>query len=388
MRLSKRAEELGASATMQVAARVAQLRAKGRRVVDLGAGEPDFQSPECALEAVRRALADGYTRYSESAGLPALREALAERYRRLWRAPWQGDSCLITVGAKSALFMLAQALVDTASEVVLAAPDWVTFRAQVRFASGRPVAVPRVAEDGFALRAAPLIAAITEATRAVIICSPCNPTGAVCEDEELSRLAAGCAERGVVLIVDETYERFVYDHRRPKSAAAFASDYPNTVVVVGSFSKTFAMTGWRVGYVLGAAPLIAKLIAIQGHMNTHPTSFAMHGALAALVGAGKEIESRRAELERRRDLVLDHLRRLPGVVCSVPPGAFYVFPQVSATRGFAGSLELADRILLRAGVALVPGVAFAEDHHLRIAYGAAPEVLEEGLAGLAAALAE
>jgi len=388
MRFSKRAEQLGASATMQVAARVAQLRATGRRIVDLGAGEPNFQSPECAVAAVHRALADGYTRYTESAGLPALREALAERYSRLWRAPWQGDSCLITVGAKSALFLLAQALVDTASEVVLAAPDWVSFRAQVRLAGGRPVAVPRAAEDGFALRAAPLLAAIGEATRAVIVCSPCNPTGAVCADQELSQLAAGCAARGVVLIVDETYERFVYDRRGPSSVAAFARDYPATVVVVGSFSKTYAMTGWRVGYVLGAAPLIAKLIAIQGHMNSHPTTFAMHGALAALVGAEGEIEGRRAELERRRDLVLGHLRRLPGVVCAVPPGAFYAFPQMSATRKFAGSVELAERILVRTGVALVPGVAFDEDHHLRIAYGAAPEVLEEGLAGLAAALAE
>lgn len=393
MQLSRRAQRLAESATMRVSRRAAEFKAAGRDLVDLSAGQPDFPSPPVAVEAACRALADGFTRYTAAAGTPELRAAVAQRYARDFGAPWEAPDALITVGAKAALFQLAMTLWDAGDEVVLPTPTWVSFVEQIRFAGATPVEVPMEGADGFTLRAAPILDALTDKTRAVLLNAPCNPTGGTIDAGELRALVEACAARGVTVLSDETYERFVYDGE-PVSCASLAREFPETVVVVGSFSKTYSMTGWRVGYALGPREVIAKTASVQSHATSNPTSFAMSGALAALVGGdgtGAEADVRRMleEFGRRRELVVRRLAEIPGVECPMPRGAFYVFPRVDALYrdGRRGSLDFTEWLLEEAGVALVPGLAFGADEHIRLSFTYSMASLEEGLDRLAAVLA-
>lgn len=350
--------------------RASELKAQGKDILDLSAGQPDFPSPTVAVEAASQALASGFTRYTVSSGTPDLRQAVAERYQRLYGAPWDVPHTVITVGAKAALFQLMQTLLEDGDSAVLPTPAWVSFSEQIRFAGAHPVTVPMSAEDGFTLHAEPLIEAMQATTRVVLINSPSNPTGGCISASELRRLAVACAERGIVLICDETYEHFVYDGQRHASGATLSAEFPQTVVVVSSFSKTYSMTGWRVGWVLGPLPLMQKIDALQSHLTSNVTSFAMQGAVAALRGGGADVESMMAAFRRRRQLTVDALNRLPGFMCQPPAGAFYVFPEISNCfrEGRHGSLAWAEYLLEEVGVAVVPGAAFGEDRHLRFSF--------------------
>jgi len=296
---------------------------------------------------------------------------------------------LITVGGKAALFETALAIFDRGQEVVVPSPCWVTFPAQIRFAGAEPVLVPTRADDAFRITAEPLIAALSARTRAVIINSPCNPTGGVLPAAELRRLTEACAERGLLLIFDETYERFVYDGAEHASAAALAAAFPRTVVLVGSFSKTYAMTGWRIGYLAGPPAVVGAAAAIQSHATSNPTSFAMSGALAALRGAEPDVRRMIAEYQVRRDFLIPALNALPGFRCRPPAGAYYAFVDVSACYrdGLRGSVDFAEFLLEQAGVAVVPGAAFGDDDHVRISFAAARATLERAVERLAESLA-
>ena len=387
MRLASRLLRIQESATLEVARRAADLKARGVDVVDLGAGEPDFPSPPLAVEAAQRALAEGFTRYTPAAGTPDLRRALAARYQRLG-APWSPAQAVVTVGAKGALFELALALFEEGQEVVIPAPCWVSFPEQVRLTGAEPVLVPTRAEEGFALHAEPLLAAVGPRTRAIIVNSPCNPTGGVMTAAELERLVAGAAERGVLVVADETYDQFVYDGAVHASAAALAARYPETVVLVGSFSKTWAMTGWRLGWLLGPSWVVDGVLRVQGHATSNATSFAMVGALAALHEPEAAMAERLAEYQLRRDLVAQRLAAIPGVSCSAPAGAFYAFPDVSSwyDEQLPGSLAMAGYLLDEARVAVVPGEAFYADAHLRLSFACSRATLAEGLDRIAEAL--
>jgi len=381
MRLSERVGRIGESATLRVTRRALELRQQGVDVVDFGAGEPDFASPRVAIEAAVRALEEGFTRYTASSGIPELRRSLAARYRDQFGAPWGAAETLIAVGGKGALFEVALALFEPGQEVVLPTPAWVSFAEQVRLAGADLVEVPTRGEEGFAIRAEPILAALTDRTRAVILNSPSNPTGGVVAPEERRAIIEACAERDIVVLSDETYERFVYDGFEPGSAAELAAEFPDTVAVVGSFSKTYAMTGWRVGYLLGPAALVDAAARIQGHATSNPTSFAMKGALAALEGAADDVETMVAEYQARRDLLVPRLNALPGVHCVPPRGAFYAFPDIAAWLGgeIASPTEFAERLLEEEAVALVAGEAFSSDRHLRISFACSRAALEEGL---------
>jgi aspartate aminotransferase len=384
-RLAARVHRIGESATLKVTRRALQLKSDGVSVVDFGAGEPDFPSPPVAVEAARQALTDGFTRYTQNNGIPALRQALARRYRDLYGAPWTPDQTLITVGGKGALFETALALFEEGQEVVVHTPAWVSIPEQIRFAGAEVVEVPTSGDDGFAVEADRILAAIGPRTRAVIVNSPCNPTGGVIEPEALEAIVAGCAARGVLLISDETYERFVYDGRPPCSAAALAARFPDTVILAGSFSKTYAMTGWRLGYLLGPKAIVDAAATIQGHATSNATSFAMVGALAAMEGAEDDVARMIEEYELRRDFLIPRLNALPGVTCRAPKGAFYAFPNVSGAfrSGLASSSEFAERLLEEAHVAVVAGSAFGSDAHIRISFACSRETLDEGLRRLA-----
>ena len=384
MDLSARVRRIGESATLKVTRRAMQMKAQGIDVIDFGAGEPDFASPAVAVEAARQALADGFTKYTQNQGIPALRQALAKRYAGQYGAPWNADQTLITVGGKGALFELALALFEEGQEVVVHTPAWVSIPEQIRFAGATVVEVPTSGADGFAVDPAAMLAAITSRTRAVILNSPCNPTGGMISPAALAAIVEGCAARGVLVISDETYERFVYDGQRPFSAAALAGRFPDTVVVVGSFSKTYAMTGWRLGYLLGPRELTDAAATIQGHATSNATSFAMVGALAALEHAEPEVEAMITEYEARRNVVVPRLNALPGFSCLPPSGAFYAFPDVSAcfrtddSGEPEGSTRFAERLLEEAHVAVVAGSAFGGDNHIRISFACSRENLAEG----------
>ncbi|MDH3523826.1 MAG: pyridoxal phosphate-dependent aminotransferase [Acidobacteriota bacterium] len=387
-RLSRRALGIGESATLEVARKAKELAASGVSIVDLGVGEPDFPSPACAVEAARQALADGLTRYTPAAGIPELRAALAGRYARDFGAPWRPSDVMVAVGGKSALFELALALLDEGDEVVLPSPYWVSFPEHIRFAGARPVMVPTSAGDGFRIHAEAVIAALTPATRAILLNSPCNPTGGIVAGEDLREIVAAAAERDIVVISDETYERFLFGGQQFASAAALAALYPETIVVVGSFSKTYAMTGWRIGYALGPPWLLRSVMDIQSHATSNPTSFAMWGALAALERGEEDVRQMVAEFASRRDLVAAALDEMPGVSCRPPDGAFYAFPNLAACYrpGRQGSAAMASYLLEEARVAVVPGLAFGADDYVRISFATSREALREGLGRMAAAL--
>jgi aspartate aminotransferase len=389
MKISARAAGIGESATLKVARRAQELKAQGIDVLDFGAGEPDFASPGCAVEAAVSALRDGFTKYTAVAGTPELRAALAERYARDYGAPWKSGQVVVGVGAKGILFELFLALLDPGDQVVLPSPYWVSFPEQIRFCGAEPLPVPTDAADGFALRADPLLAAVTPRTRAIVVNSPCNPTGGVMAAAELLRLAEEAARRGVLVISDETYERFLYDGRRHASVAELAAELPETVVLVGSFSKTYAMTGWRLGYLLGPPAVIQAVAEVQSHATSNPTSFAMPGAATAMAEAEPDVEAMIAEYAARRDLVAQRMNAIPGVSCAPPAGAFYAFPDVSAhyRDGRSGSVAFSEFLLEKARVAVVPGLAFGADAHVRFSFACSREQIEEGLERMAITLA-
>ncbi len=379
---------IGESATLRVARKAGELRRQGVEVADLSAGEPDFATPSAGVEAAIEGLRSGFTRYTNSSGILELREALAERYAAQG-GPWDAASVIVSVGGKAALMELAWTLFEEGQEVILPTPYWVTFPEQIRLVGAQPVEVAQSVNDGFRIHADPIIDAITDRTRAVILNSPCNPTGGVIEQDDLERIVVACAERDVLLIADETYERFIYDGREHASAAAIAARYPETVVLVGSFSKTYAMTGWRVGYLLGPAELIKAVANVQSHATSNTTSFAMLGALAAIREAEPDVRDMLAEYAVRRELIGARLEEMPGVTCLPPAGAFYAFPRVAEhyREGRQGSIEMAEYLLDEARVAVVPGLAFGADDHIRLSFACSREELESGLERMAAALA-
>lgn len=388
--LSARVSRIGESATLRVSRLASDLRARGVSVVDFGAGEPDFPSPPVAVEAARQALADGFTRYTPGSGIPELRAAVADLYRRDFGAPWTAAQTVITVGGKAALFEVALAVFDDGQEVVLPSPSWVSLPEQIRFAGAHPVAVQTCPHDGFRLHAGPILEAVTGRTRAILLNAPCNPTGGVVSAEDLRAIVAFAAERGLLVISDETYVRFVYDGLQPVSAAALAAEFPETVIVVGSFSKTYAMTGWRVGFLLGPPEVVRAVEVIQSHATSNPTSFAMVGALEALRHAEPNVREMLAEYAARRDMLIPRLNELPGFSCRPPDGAFYAFPHVADCfrPGRQGSVAFAEQLLAEARVAVVPGEAFGADDYIRISFACSREALAEGLERLSAVLAD
>jgi aspartate aminotransferase len=388
MKFADRISRVGESATLAVSRRAKELKAEGVDVIDLSAGEPDFDSPPVAIDAAIRALREGKTRYTAAAGLPELREAVAADYGERYEAPWSGSDTVITVGGKAALFELALALVGEGDEVVIPLPYWVTFPEQVRLAGGRAVFVETTVSDGFKLRAGAVLERLTDRTRVVILNSPSNPTGRLIEREELEAIVEACAQRGIFVISDETYDRFVFDDRPFASAAPLASRFPETVIVVGSFSKSYAMTGWRIGFMLGPQQVVKAVSTIQSHATSNPTTFAMYGALAALEGAEERVQEMLDAYRGRLAAVTSLMESLPGFRCPAPVGAFYVFPDASAcfADGRRGSVEFARFLLEQARVAVVPGVAFGCDGHLRISFVCSTERLTQGVERIRAAL--
>ncbi len=363
---SRRLAAVSESKTTRIFTLAQELRRQGREIISLAVGEPDFDTPAPVIAATQKALAEQHTRYGPVPGEPALRERLAQAFDGC-----TADHILVTNGAKQALYSLFQVLCDPGDEVILPKPCWVSFTEQIALAGGRPVLVETA--DDFQLDAARIRRAITARTRAVLINSPNNPTGAVYAPEAVAAVARLAAERGLYLISDEAYHAYTFDSRSHVAAATVSPD-PARVVTVRSFSKHYNMTGFRLGYVAADKAIIQALARLQSHTTGNACTFAQHGALAALSMDQAVVAERCAKLQRRRDLALARTREL--FPCAPGQGAFYLFPDVrSRLRPGETSADLAARLLDQAGVALVPGEAFHGPGHIRISFGIGPEML-------------
>jgi aspartate aminotransferase len=387
VRLSKRVSGVKASPTFRVKAEAQRLRESGVDVLDFGPGEPDFDTPAAIREAAKQALDRGDTHYGPTAGNAELRRALAGYSSERHGGGWSPSEVVVGVGGKGVLYLLMQALVDPGDEVLVFAPYWVSFPEQVRLAGGEPVALPTDATRGFVPDPAVAAGRIGPRTRAIILNSPSNPTGAVIPRQVLAEFADLAARQDLLLIADETYDRFVYPGHEFASCSELRERAGGRVVVVNSFSKTYAMTGWRVGFGLGPEELIAAVARIQGHDVSHPTSFVQTAALAALELDDAPVRAMLEEYTRRRQRILDGLATIPGMELLPPGGAFYVFPSVKELcrqKGCATSKELVERILLDARVASVPGEAFGAEGFLRLSYALSVPRIDEGIARLRA----
>jgi len=389
MQLSERIERITESPTMAVMAEAERYKARGIDVVDFGPGEPDFPTPDHIKRAAIRALEQNFTKYTPSGGIAPLRQAICDWHAAQLGTAYKSSECVVSVGGKHAIFNTVNVLVNSGDEVVIPVPCWVSFPDIVKYAGGKPVFVVTREHEGFCLTAREVEAALSPKTRMVIVNSPSNPTGAILPDDEFAKIAGLCRRRGVWLLTDECYSHFLYSGRRPFSAASLP-DAKNTVIVCGSLSKTFAMTGWRVGFVLAPEPIAKAVVKLQSQSTSNPTSIAQHAALEALRGSMDSVAAMLAEYERRRSRVLAGLRAIPGLTCTEPQGAFYAFPNISAcptrdteclaaSNGRLDSAVVARRLLESSHVAVVPGEAFGAPGFLRLSYATSIERIEEGL---------
>jgi aspartate aminotransferase len=384
-RLSRRAAGLNPSSTAAVARKAKALAAQGVDVVDLGLGEPDFSTPPFVAMAGVAAIEDGRTRYTDTAGEPALRDAIAEKYRREYGVAVDRENVLVTAGAKQAVFNACQVLFEAGDEVALFCPYWVSFPEIVRLSGASPLLVPTELEMHWKPVASDVAERATDRTRGVIVNSPNNPTGAVVEPEELENLVEWCGARDATLIFDETYDRFLYDGRRHASAITLWPEHLEHVVLTGAASKTWAMTGWRLGWVVASRHLIDAMTSYQSHSTSNASSISQRAALAALTDPARTDEAvaaMLAEYERRRDRIVSGLSAIPGIRVLAPEGAFYAFADVSSLFGpkeLAGSGEFCDRLLTETGVAAVAGEAFGEDDCVRFSFAAPLDAIDEAL---------
>jgi aspartate aminotransferase len=378
--IAERISSISESSTMKVAADAQKLKAQGIDVVDFGAGEPDFPTPDNIKQAAIRAIDANFTRYTPAGGTAELKQAVCGRHARDFGTAYTPSECLITVGGKHVVFNLMQALVDPGDEVVVPVPYWVTYKDVVNYAGGRCVFVDTDERNGFTLTASMIEPHLTERTRIVIVNSPSNPSGAVLDRSEFEKIFRLTSRRGIYLLTDECYSKFLYDSQ-PFSIASLPGA-KDTVLVAGSLSKTYAMTGWRIGFGLVPAPIVSAMGKLQSHSTSNPASISQKAAVEALNGPQESVGFMLAEYRKRRDFVVNRLRAIPGVECQEPRGAFYAYPNLGVVIGKNGmrdTLQLCERLLAEAHVAVVPGEAFGTHSHIRLSYAAGMHELERGL---------
>jgi aspartate aminotransferase len=384
VQLTDRINRIQTSPTALVISAAEQLKAKGVDIADFGPGEPDFPTPDHIKKAAIKAIEENRTKYTPTGGISPLREAIPAWHSRELGSNYTPKECAVTVGGKHAIFNAICVLVQAGDEVILPAPYWVSFPDIIKYAGATPVIVQTRPDTGFSAKAADIEKAITPKTRIVIINSPSNPTGGVVDGGEFERILAICKKHNIWLMADECYSHFVYDPHKPYSIAS-AKESKEHVIIIGSVSKTFAMTGWRIGYALAPEPLIQAIIKIQSQSTSNPTSIAQYAALEAMRGTMDTVPPMLSEYGKRRKRIVEGLRSIPGVTCEWPAGAFYAFPNISAHLGEGKDAlaktctELSKLLLEKAHVALVPGEAFGAPGFLRLSYATSLERIDEGL---------
>jgi aspartate aminotransferase len=393
MDLAERVGRIQPSATLAMTQRAKDLKAKGVDVLAFGIGEPDFDTPVAIREAAKAALDAGATHYTAVGGVPPLLEAIQARSLTRRGVRHDTSEIVVSVGAKHSLFNLSMVLYGPGDEVIIPAPYWVSYPDQVRLVGGTPVVVPTREEEGFRLTPERLRSHLTPKTRSVVLCSPSNPTGAAYSAEHLEALAEVLAEGDYWIIVDEIYGELVYDGFEQKSLLTVAPQLKDRLLIVDGVSKTYAMTGWRIGWTLGPTPVVKAVAKIQGQSTTNPAAVSQHAAIAALSGDQAPVEAMRQAFAKRRRRVIDGLNAIEGLSCREPEGAFYAFLNASEWVGkttkegkvIEDDIVLAHWLLEEARCALVPGTAFGAPGYLRMSYATSEEVLDEGLRRIAAA---
>jgi aspartate aminotransferase len=387
MKLSQFTLQLKPSETLAISTKAKALRAQGRNIIDFGLGEPDFATPGNIIRAAEHAMAEGFTKYTPPAGLPALRQAIADKLKRENNLDYAPEEIIVSCGAKQALYNVAMVLLDAGDEVLIPGPYWVTYPTQVLLAGGTPVIIPTTVANDFKITGDMLRRYITPKTRGLILNSPCNPTGAVYTPAELEDLARVLLDTDLFIITDEIYEHIIYDGLKQISIATLDPALKARSIVVNGFSKAYAMTGWRLGYCAGPREVIEMCDRLQSQTTSNATAFAQVAGIEALTGPQESVGAMAQAFEQRRNFVVQRLNAIPGITSNTPRGAFYVFPRIADLFGrraqgrlLTTAAEVADYLLDAAGVAVVPGDAFGEDHSMRISYASSMAELEDGLA--------
>ncbi|MBI2360614.1 MAG: pyridoxal phosphate-dependent aminotransferase [Deltaproteobacteria bacterium] len=385
MKLSERTKFIKPAVTLAIAAKAQKLRSQGVDLINFSAGEPDFDTPERIKQAAIGALKKGMTKYTEVRGIEPLREAIAEKYRREYNVHYDKDDVLVSCGAKHALYNVFQAMLDPGDEILIPAPYWVSYSDMAYLAGGVPKILPTTEETGFRITPQELHKALTPRVRAFVLNSPCNPTGAAYSGADLKALGSVLEGHDCLIFSDDIYEKIIYDGFRFENLLTVNPKLRDRTVIFNGVSKTYAMTGWRIGYALGPAPLISAAGKIQSQSTSNPTSIAQAAALEAIRGPQDEVETMVAEFQRRRDVIVERLGSIPGLTCFNPQGAFYVFPNILRLLGkkangkkLASACDFADYLLEEARVAGVPGEDFGSKENIRFSYAASLEDVEKG----------
>ena len=380
LRLTERIQRIEPSATMAVVAEADKLRAQGVDVVDFGAGEPHFATPQHIKDAALAAIQGNFTKYTAVAGTTELRDAIVHRHAVDFDSDYRREQVIASVGGKQALFNAVQVLVDHGDEVILPVPYWVSFKDIIRYAGGQCVLLQSDEGRGFRVTADMVANLITSRTKAIVLNSPSNPSGAVMSPEDMTELIRLAQERGIWVLSDECYVYLNYTGKN--FSVGSLREYKERVVVLGSLSKTYAMTGWRLGYALAPAPVVSAMAKLQSQSTSNPTSIVQKAAVAALNGPQDCVEQMRREYIELRDHVVKGLRSIPGVTCSMPQGAFYAYPNISSFLGrgdVKSASDVAGRLLREAHVATVPGEGFGTRDHIRVSYATSKAELDRGL---------
>jgi aspartate aminotransferase len=393
MKFAKRVAKIKPSATLAITAKANALRAEGKNVIGFGAGEPDFDTPLHIKQAAIDAIEKGFTKYTPVGGTDELRDTIAEKLERENRLSYRRSEIVVSCGAKHSLYNIAQVLFDSGDEVIIPAPYWVSYPDIVLLADATPVIIDTGIKNGFKISAQQLEEAITSKTRALILNSPSNPSGAAYSFSELEQLASVLSGREIIIITDDIYEKIIYDGFSFSNIANVSSDMKEKTIVVNGASKSYAMTGWRIGYAAGSEEIISQVAKIQSQSTSNPASISQKAAVEAIGGDQEATRTMVREFEKRRGYIIDGLKNIPGITCLKPLGAFYVFPDVSSVYGrsygerrVVDSTSLAAYLLDEANVAVVPGVAFGNDNHVRLSYATSMENIEKGIARIKEAI--
>ncbi len=375
--ISRRAASLAPSLTLAIDSKAKQMKAEGQDVVGFGAGEPDFDTPQHIKDACAKALADGFTKYTPSSGIPELRQAVADKFKRDNGLDYKPSQVIISSGGKHSCYNVILATCQEGDEVIIPAPYWLSYPEMVKLASATPVILPTTDATEFKVTPEQLRNAITAKTKIFILNSPSNPTGSLYSREELKALSDICVAKGVLIMSDEIYEKLVYDGATHTSVASFSPAHYDHTIIVHGLAKAYSMTGWRLGYLAAPEPIAKAIDAIQSHSTSNPTSFAQKGGVAALNGPQDHLAKWLAEYSKRRSFAHQKLSSIPGISCVNAKGAFYLFPNI-AKLGLK-SAEFCARLLEQEKVAAVPGIAFGADDYLRISYATSMANIEKGL---------
>ncbi|WP_066400711.1 pyridoxal phosphate-dependent aminotransferase [Neobacillus mesonae] len=383
MELANRVLSLTPSTTLAITAKAKELKEQGEDVIGLGAGEPDFNTPQHILDAAVTSMNEGFTKYTPSAGLPALKQAIIKKFETDQGLTYKPAEIIVGNGAKHVLYTLFQVLLNDGDEVIIPTPYWVSYPEQVKLAGGVPVYIEGKEENQFKITPEQLAQAVTNKTKAVIINSPSNPTGVLYTEEELRELGKVCLEKDILIVSDEIYEKLVYGGAKHVSIAQLSPELKAQTIIINGVSKSHSMTGWRIGYAAGEEKIIKAMTNLASHSTSNPTTTAQYAAIAAYNGTQEPVEVMRKAFEERLEIIYKQLTAIPGFTCVKPQGAFYLYPNVKAAAemtGYQNVDDFASALLVEAKVAVIPGSGFGTPDNIRLSYATSLDLLEKAVA--------